>query len=589
MDSGLSPASSLASIPALAVDEVADVTITAGTGRKRTVSSDTSSRASPPPKRTAEAQTPPRASTPAVLASKQSEIVGISATVPPSETRVSSSAPACRSGSPAASAAPLPMETDSRPAPGRVGKLATVVFTDLPPELRRASAFAAALKSAYPDHLVTKIRSVSLLRDASGYALRVGGEAVEALLADPRPTAFSSASIRLPRPPKAPQRRFQAVLDGVEQQMSVEDIMSDLRSQLGRTVLTVERLHRRTEEGVDRSRPLTRIRVTVDSESGLKSLTAPSFRLLGLFRLRVSSKTELPSLAQCARCLSWDHRASACRADRRCRRCGKSDHAVSDCPQAREARVCANCGAKHATAFRGCPAHLKAVATALKASSSASSSSAKRKTPSAASVLGPAPITLSGPPLPSVAAQPTNKTLVSYADVAARKPVPQPRRRRKGGRSASDGQTSGVITPPAEPALQPRSPSQLSPQLAALSRPDTQPATRPRLVSTRLDGLASQRTSQAAPRRRVSSRPSGSTSEPTGPEDQRMTPIPSSSVDLQPAHLERFAAATHMASVDPWDLLSTALELLLPTLPSELGSILRLLFGVLQQLKGKSS
>ena len=68
-----------------------------------------------------------------------------------------------------------------------------------------------------------------------------------------------------------------------------------------------------------------------------------------------------------------------------------------------------------------------------------------------------------------------------------------------------------------------------------------------------------------------------------------MTPIPSSSVDLQPAHLERFAAATHMASVDPWDLLSTALELLLPTLPSELGSILRLLFGVLQQVKGKSS
>ena len=224
---------------------------------------------------------------------------------------------------------------------------------------------------------------------------------------------------------------------------------------------------------------------------------------------------------------------------------------MSDCPKAGEARVCANCGGKHASAFRGCPAHQKAVASALKAPVSASLPPAKRKTPSAASVLGPAPITSSGPPPPSA--------LVSYADVAARRPVPQPRRRRRAGRSASAGQTPVVIV---TPGLQSRSLSQLPSQLAGPSPTDTQPATRPRLASMHSDGLTSQPTDLVAPRRRVSSRLPGSASKPAGPEDQRVTPNPPSSVDLQPAYLERCAAVTAVASVDPWDLFSTALELL---------------------------
>ena len=258
-----------------------------------------------------------------------------------------------------------------------------VIFTDLPPEIRHAGAFAAALKESFPSHLLTKVREVRLLRDLSGFAVRVEADSAQAFLA-PSHLLLSHATVRLPRPPKTPAQRLQVTLDGVDALLSVAEVEADLKQQLGDVVLSVERFHRRTDAGFDRSQPLPRVRVTTSSPAAHAALCSPSFRLLGLFRVRATARKEDPHLRQCARCLGWDHRVSACREQERCLRCGEAGHRLAACQVAHEDRRCANCGERHLSIFRGCPAYRKAASAASTAANTVSTAAKTVSTASAA-------------------------------------------------------------------------------------------------------------------------------------------------------------------------------------------------------------
>ena len=175
----------------------------------------------------------------------------------------------------------------------------------------------------------------------------------------PSAQALEGLVLELPRQRPRP---VEVTLRGVDSSIPVEDVLDDLRAQLGAAaVLGVRRLHSRTEGALDRSRPLPVCVATLADVRASELLVRPDFCLFGSLRVRVGRGRERRDLPQCPRCFSWGHRAGACRALASCLRCGREGHSCQSCPEEQQQQPrCFACGGPHHVTYRGCPEHGKA-------------------------------------------------------------------------------------------------------------------------------------------------------------------------------------------------------------------------------------
>jgi len=146
------------------------------------------------------------------------------------------------------------------------------------------------------------------------------------------------------------------VVRGVPTSASEDEVLEDLKREVGAAARAVRRLHASTEGKPDSSRPIPVVVVSVE-ETAVALLT--HWRLFGLIKLQPAAKpARTLNTPQCNRCYRWGHATGTCTHRRRCAGCGDADHVISSCTKLVRgaAKACINCEGAHAVRYRGCPA-----------------------------------------------------------------------------------------------------------------------------------------------------------------------------------------------------------------------------------------
>ena len=221
-------------------------------------------------------------------------------------------------------------------------------FRRLPDQLKFSHFLAQIAPSS-------RIDSVTLLRDRSGYLVRAPRTTINQLRRVPTTALadheFESHVPRERRSAAKPLESHTFVITRVPPTLSDEDLQADLKANYPHISKTMRIVSRTTDK------PTTLVRAFVETQQQAESAIQNGVRI-GFVLHRCEASTPRPSVqvVQCFKCQKLGHLAKECSEDNvKCLRCG-ANHLVKDCPAPREEAKCSNCQGAHPASYRGCPA-----------------------------------------------------------------------------------------------------------------------------------------------------------------------------------------------------------------------------------------
>ena len=264
----------------------------------------------------------------------------------------------------------------STPAPPIIFK-----FKRLPDQLKFSHFLAQIAPSS-------RIDSVTLLRDRSGYLVRAPRTTINQLRRVPTTALadheFESHVPRERRSAAKPLESHTFVITRVPPTLSDEDLQADLKANYPHISKTMRIVSRTTDK------PTTLVRAFVETQQQAESAIQNGVRIgYVLHRCEASTPRPAVQVVQCFKCQKLGHMARECSEnDVKCLRCG-GNHLVKDCSAPREAVKCTNCQGAHPASYRGCPVFKQATGEKLREIAQAKTTYASKLGSTAQSTLTP--------------------------------------------------------------------------------------------------------------------------------------------------------------------------------------------------------
>lgn len=176
------------------------------------------------------------------------------------------------------------------------------------------------------------------------------------------------------------ERELKVVLRGLPYDTPAEEIKRALH-QTGTVVTNVTPLTRldRTDRSV--KLPANTFLLRIKREGDWEVIWSTK-KLLGV-TVELAKYNPPKGLPQCYNCQRFGHSSANCNLQSRCVKCGGNNHLARDCKdrESMTAPKCCNCGGPHPASWRGCPAHLNALAVQRKRNTQTTPPIARRNPP----------------------------------------------------------------------------------------------------------------------------------------------------------------------------------------------------------------